>query len=53
MKFSAWVKADDETWIYFDVIRWISLDENGYAERICGPTGIQYNEFRLEVKMDQ
>ncbi len=50
MKFSAWVKADDEEWIYFDAIRWISLDENGRPERICGPTGIQYGEFRLEVE---
>ncbi len=50
MKFSAWVKDDNEAWIYFDAIRWISLDKDGRAERVCGPTGIQYGEFRLEVE---
>jgi len=48
MKFRAKVKSDDE-WIDFDHIRWISLNEVGEPEVICGPTGLQYREFELEV----
>lgn len=47
MKFRARVKTDTGEWIEFDHIRWISLNEQGEPDRICGPTGLQYDEFEL------
>ncbi len=49
-KFSARVKNDDGEWIDFDPIRWINLDENGCPVSICGPTGLQYTEFKLNIE---
>ena len=50
MKFKAWVLTDENEWLFFDAIRWIDLDKDGRPVRICGPTGLQYNEFDLEVE---
>jgi len=49
MKFIAEVKTDDGEWVKIDNVRWIALDENGKPERICGPSGLQYGEFRLGI----
>lgn len=48
MKFRARVKTDTGEWIVMP-IRAIFLDEKGRPERVTGATGIQYNEFELEV----
>ena len=50
IKISAKVKdLDNGEWINFSHIRWISLDKQGIPERICGPTGLQYEEFELFI----
>ena len=49
MKFIAEVKTDDGEWIKINNVRWIALDENGKPERVCGPSGLQYGEFRLGI----
>jgi len=49
MKFRAWVTTDDGE--QFSITpRWIALDEDGCPERVCGPSGLQYSEFVLEVE---
>ncbi len=51
MRFSAKVKdLDTAEWIDFSHIRWIDLDKHGRPERICGPNGLQYEEFELIVE---
>ena len=62
MKFRVWVTTDAGTnedhsgqlqrtteQLYI-IPRWIALDEDGYPERVCGPSGLQYSEFVLEVE---
>ena len=52
MIFTAWITTDNGERLHIKP-RWIALDENGCPERVCGPSGLQYSDFQLEVKMDQ
>jgi hypothetical protein len=49
MKFRAWVTTDTGEQLHLTP-RWIALDEEGHPERVCGPSGLQYSEFVLEVE---
>ena len=50
--FKAFVWDNGEK-IELPVVRWIDLDNEGKPQRICGDTGLQYEEFELVLIDDE